>query len=147
MSLQARVFVGVDCGPNQLMMGFVGADGILRGLSLTQSPPSDQPELFAQRIHGMVRGLRGEENLRMKQFQGLGIGLPAGELAHGPACIEHIRRVWDVPVRIADRDELAVQGAEWLVEVGSLLDPRMNVTKHNLAPVFGAAKLAMAKSV
>src|SRR6185295_3202682 len=114
MSLSTRIYVGVDCDPAQLMLGIIGADGILRGLSTTRSPLADEWDSFGQRIFGMVRGLRGEQNLRMKQFQGIGIGLPAGAVtAHGQSIVSQLAQVCDIPARVADREALSAAGTAW----------------------------------
>ena len=74
--MDIRIYVGVDCDESWLTVGFVGSQGILRGLSRTASPPPGCFDSFGQRLSGMVRGLRGEENLRMKNFRAIGIGIP-----------------------------------------------------------------------
>jgi len=98
-----RIFVGVDCGENQLAMGFVGSQGLLKGLSTTESLLPDRLNTFGQRLNGMLRGVRGESNLRMKNFCGIGIGIPGRYLPeHRHDIEEQIRQRVDLAVYIED---------------------------------------------
>ena len=144
MSFGMRIFVGVDCNEHQLTMGFIGSQGILKSLSTTASPLPDHCDTFGQRLDGMIRGLRGEENFRMKQFRGIGIGIPARYLAELRQSIEdQMSRHPDIPVYIEDRDALAANGNAWLKDVADMIDPRTNLQGLDLSVVYGAAKLAI----
>ena len=142
--MDIQIFVGVDCDEQQLTMGFVGSQGILRSLSRTSSPLPDHLDTFGQRLHGMIRGLRGEENLRMKNFRAIGIGIPGRYVPKLRDEIEkQIRQLLDIGVYIEDRDVLAAKGALWLKDVADMLDPRFDLRTLDLRVVYGAAKLAI----
>ncbi len=139
-----RIFVGVDCDEHQLAMGFVGSQGILKSLSTTTSLLPDRIDRFGQYLHGMIRGIRGETNLRMKNFRGIGIGLPRSYLEKSRRDIEgQIKQRVDIPVFIEDREVLAIQGRLWLAEVAAKIDPGISEQKPDLSVVYGAAKLAL----
>ena len=143
MSLNMRIFVGVDCNEEQLTMGFVGSQGILKGLSRTGSPLPDQINMFGQRLSGMIRGLRGEGNLRMKNFYGIGIGIPARYVPRLCHEIEkQIRQLLDIAVYIEDRDVLAAKGKLWIDDIAGM-NPHINLQQLDLSVVYGAAKLAV----
>ena len=144
MSFGMRIFIGIDCDEHQLMVGFIGSQGILRSLSTTTSPLPTHLDTFGQRLNGMIRGLRGEENIRMKQFCGIGIGIPGRYLAELRQNIEdQVKRHLDIPVYIEDRDVLAVKGKVWLENVEDMLEPRIDLQKRDLRVIYGAAKLAV----
>lgn len=148
MSFGMRIFVGIDCDEHQLMMGFIGSQGILKALSTTASLLPNHPDTFGQHLNGMIRCLRGEENLRMKQFRGIGMGIPGRYLAELRQNIEdQIKKHFDIPVYIEDRDVLAVKGKVWLEDVADMIDPRIDLQKLDLSVVYGAAKLAVDRTV
>ena len=139
-----RIFVGVDCGEKRLALGLMGSQGILKGLSTTGSLIPDHFDTLGNRIHGLIRGLRGETNLRMKNFRGIGIGIPGRYLAgHRQGIEAQIKQFLDIAVYIEDRDVLAEKGKLWLKEVADMIDPRIDLQELDLNVVFGAAKLAV----
>ena len=143
MSLNMRIFVGVDCNEEQLTMGFIGSQGILKGLSSTGSLFPDRLNSFGQCLVGMMRGLRGEENLRMKNFYGIGIGIPARYVPRLCHEIEkQIRQLLDIAVYIEDRDVLAAKGKLWIDDIAGM-NPHINLQQLDLSVVYGAAKLAV----
>lgn len=145
MSLNMRIFVGVDCDESRLMLGLVGSQGILKGLSTITSPAlPEHLSRFGTRLHGMIPGLRGELNLRMKNFSGIGIGLPSRYLADLRHDFEaQIKPLLNLPVYLEDRDVLAVKGKPWLEKVVDLFDPGIQRRGLDLSVVYGAAKLAI----
>ena len=144
MSLGMRIFVGIDCDEHQLMMGLIGSQGILKSLSTTTSPLPEHLDTFGQRLSGMIRGLRGEEKLRMKQFRGIGLGIPGRYVAELRQDIkDQIKQHLDIPVYIEDREVLAVKGQAWLEQIADMVDPRVDLPKRDLRVIYGAAKLAV----
>jgi len=139
-----RIFVGVDCDEKRLAVGLVGSQGVLRGLSTTGSLLPDRLDTLGSCLNGMIRGLRGETNLRMKNFCGIGIGIPGRYLPELRDEIEkQVRQLLDIGVYIEDRDTLAAKGTLWLKDVADMLDPRLDLRKLDLRVVYGAAKLAV----
>ena len=144
MSLSMRIFIGVDCDETRLAMGFVGSQGILRAFSTTESLLPDRVDMFGRCLNGMIRGVRGEENLRMKDFYGIGIGIPGRYLAGLRHDIEaQIKQLLDIAVYVEDRDVLAVKGKLWLEDVADMIGPGIDLQKLDLSVVYGAAKLAV----
>ncbi len=142
--MDIQIFVGVDCDEQQLTMGFVGSQGILRSLSRTSSPLPDHLDTFGQRLHGMIRGLRGEENLRMKNFRAIGIGVPGRYIPDVRKNVEdQMKRLMEIHVYIEDREVLAAKGAVWLKEVADMMRPGQHSKDRDLNVVYGAAKLAI----
>jgi predicted NBD/HSP70 family sugar kinase len=154
-----KVFIGVDYNEHLLTIGFVGPQGILKGFSIQSSPLLNEPETFGQTLNSTVRSLRGEENLRMKDFQAIGIGIPSryanSETFNGIK--EQIRQFLNIEVYIDDRDKLSVVGNNWLRNVARVINPRLrpslnmvayfehqpDIQDRDLSIIYGAAKLAM----
>ena len=92
----------------------------------------------------MIRGLRGEANLRTKNFQAIGVGVPASyppELCDG---IKHqIERLFALNVYMEDRDVLAAEGTAWLRDIADMAGSDARPEGWDLRVVFGAAKLAV----
>ena len=80
----------------------------------------------------------------MKQFRGIGLGIPGrygAELRQN--ITDQIRQHFDIPVYIEDREVLAVKGQAWLEQVADMVDPRVDRQKRDLRVIYGAAKLAV----
>ncbi len=142
--MDIQIFVGVDCDEQQLTLGLIGSQGILRSLSRTTSPLPDHLGTFGQRLNGMIRGLRGETNLRMKNFRGIGIGVPGRYVSDVRNELpRQLKPLLDFRVQVEDREALAVKGSAWLKDVADMLDPRIDREQWDLSVVYGAAKLAI----
>ncbi|PIQ83393.1 MAG: hypothetical protein COV75_07635 [Candidatus Omnitrophica bacterium CG11_big_fil_rev_8_21_14_0_20_63_9] len=142
--MDIQIFVGVDCDEQQMIVGFVGSQGILRSLSRTSSPLRDSPDRFGQRLAGMVRGLRGELNLRMRNFRAIGIGVPRTCSPETRQDIERqIKPLLEIPIYLDDREVLSEQGKAWMMLVEDMAMPRERPKDRDLTVVYGAAKLAL----
>lgn len=142
-----QIFVGVDCDEQQLTMAFIGSQGILRSLSTTSSPLPDRLDTIGRRLMGMIRGIRGEANLRMRNFRGIGIGVPGRYLPASRDEIEkQITQVLDIAVYIEDRDALAAKGRAWLKQVADMAGPAADRQDLDLSVVYGAVKLAVERT-
>ncbi len=141
-----KLFIGVDCGEN-VKVGFIGSQGILKSLStILLSSPLERPDRLGQVLVGSIRGVRGEVNVRMKDFHGMGIGVPRRYVTKGTlhAITEQMKRLADIPVYLEDRDLLAEKGESWLKEVVNIIgDPLKDMQSIDLRVIYGAAKLAM----
>ncbi len=140
-----KVFIGVDYNEGLLTIGFVSPQGILKGLTITSSPLLNEPDTFGQRLNGAVRGLRGEENLRMKDFQAIGIGIPSRYVNNETFnnIREQISPLLNIAVYIDNRDKLAEVGENWMRNVTNIIDPRRNIQNLDRSIIYGAVKLAM----
>lgn len=97
--------------------------------------------MFGQYVDGMVRGLRGDVNLRMKNFRGIGIGVPASYLEFRSEIEKQIKEHLELPVFIEDRDVLIKAGESWLTDVRDIVGHQFDPNKIDIRGVYGAAKL------
>jgi hypothetical protein len=139
------IVIGVDYNEKELVIGFINFQGMFKGASSGQSP---LPAMFRKEFEGIVRGLRGDENLRMKNF--VAISIAVSDIYARDEVFSSIKRqvreFLDIPIFVEPKNKIVGIGEKWLQNLENVNDPRRNALNRdfwNLAPVYGAAKLAV----
>lgn len=138
-----KIFVGVEIGSKEIKYGFIDLYGKL--IHLESQAVKKEPGNEAGLLIGAIRGIRGDLNLRFKNFVGICICFTSKENK-----IENFEKQLNqnlnIPVYVEDHDYLRQLGEDWLNKLGDKIDLKGWNISINFNVIYGGAKFLIEKT-
>ena len=132
-----KIFVGVEIGSKEIKYGFINLYGKL--IHVEKQTILNEPGNEAGLLIGSIRGIRGELNLRFKNFVGICICFTNKENKienFGQQLSQNL----NIPVYVEDRDYLRQLGEDWLIKMGDKIDLKGWNISINFNVIYGGAR-------
>ncbi len=140
-----KVFVGVEISSKDITYGFVNSYGKL--ITVDSQRILKEPGNEAGALIGSIRGIRGELNLRFKNFVGICICFTKKE-NKVKDFEQQLYQNLNIPVYVEERDYLRQLGEDWFKKLGDKIDLEGGIKNMNidLNVIYGGAKLVIDKT-
>ena len=138
-----KIFVCVEIGSKDIKYGFVNLYGKL--IHAESQAILKEPGNEAGLLIGSIRGIRGDLNLRFKNFVGICICFTSKESIINNFA-QQLNQNLKIPVYVEDRDYLRQLGEDWFKKLGDKIELEGWNISIDFNVIYGGAKFVIDKT-